>query len=192
MLNHGFYGFTDLLFFSTFSSKMALLSCFLSFPGSPSSFSLELTLYALCFRSGSHLVCQAALAQHDFLPNHELVICADDSVSFSFGKGYCNVLESSLCGAETILSIGLTQFVQIFLQSVGHFVSFTLLSAAPTSLLLPLFPPFLIPLLCSCNTILFSVFPFYLHFQGEGTVHSFFLLCCQATVGTRSLISYGK
>ena len=69
---------------------------------------MESTLFFPCSRfdpSLSHCRQGAALARLYSLPPHDLVICTDGSVPFSFGKGGSDVLANcSLSGTEAILS----------------------------------------------------------------------------------------
>ena len=79
------------------SPYKALLACPPSPPWSLPSFTVESTLSSSCSRSDPPLTCPGtALAHLDSLPPHDLVIWADDSVPFPFGKGGLPYLPAAL------------------------------------------------------------------------------------------------
>ena len=86
--------------------REALLACPLSPPWNLPSFTVESNLSSLCSRSDLPLSRQsAALAHFDSLLRHNLILWAEDSVPFLFGKGGFGVLANcSLCGTEATLS----------------------------------------------------------------------------------------
>ena len=87
-------------------SREALLACLPCSSWNLPSFTVEFTFSTPYFRSDPPLSRQgAALAHLDSLPSHDLVLWANGSVPFPFGKGGSGVLPNcSLCGTEATLS----------------------------------------------------------------------------------------
>ena len=87
-------------------AREALLACPPFPPWNLTSFTMESTLFFPCSCSDRPLSRQvAALAHLDFLLPYDLVLWADGSVPFPFGKGGSGVLANcSLCGTEATLS----------------------------------------------------------------------------------------
>ena len=90
--------------FSFFLKKVLLVSSFSLFVEPCLPFSVKLTHSAQWFHSDFHHFCKGtALAYIDSLQNHNFMICTDGYVPFSSGKKCSNVLNNSLCDAETTL-----------------------------------------------------------------------------------------
>ena len=114
-------------------SREALVACPPFFPWNLPSFTVESILPTPCSRSDSPLSRQgAAFAHLDSLPTHDLVLWADGSVPFLFGKGSSGVLANcSLCGTEATLSFSAGPVCSSFSAKACNSL---LVSAAPTSL----------------------------------------------------------
>ena len=91
------------LLFSLSSTKEIVFACP---PWNPPSCSMEITLSTLFFRFNRPRSRQGAALSHlDSLPSHHLVIWADGSVFFLFGKGGSGVLSNhSVCGTKATRS----------------------------------------------------------------------------------------
>ena len=96
------FGSTHWLMFLPTSRKF-LFDSPSSPPCNPPSFIMELTICSSCSHSNPPFSRQdAALANLDSLPSHDLVMWTDDSVLLPFDKGV--LVNCSLCGAQATLS----------------------------------------------------------------------------------------
>ena len=163
----------------------------LAFPPFPprnrSFFTVESILTSPCFHSDPHFSRQgAALAHLDSLPPHNLVLWTDGSVPFTFGKGGSGVPANCFLALSSLFLFQQAQYAQVFPLKPASFCKlFADLSSTNKSSisLLHLF---------ESRSILFSTFPFISIFMADlaGTVFSL-LLCYQATMGSRILVSPG-
>ena len=140
-------------------SREAFLACPPIPPWNLPSFTVASTLSSPCFRSDPPLSRQdAALADLDSLPPHDLVLWTDGSVPFLFGKSGSGVLANcSLCGTETTLYFSAGPVCSSFSaeacailhalcwsrqhQQVCHFSSLLLLSDSRSVFAALSFPP---------------------------------------------------
>ena len=148
---------------------------------------MESTLSSPCSRSDP-LISRQALIHVDSLPPHDLVVLTDGSIPFPFDKGVCAVLANcSLHGTKAALGCS-------FLFGRPSMSSFPMKPAPFCKLCAGLDSsnklPFLFFSILALSLQLCPLFPLF--FTSNSSRHCLLFLFYQATMGPRTLISYGK
>ena len=152
-----------------------------SSPWNPPSFIMELTIFSPCSHSDPPFSRQdAALANLDSLPSHDLVMWTDDSVLLPFDKGV--LVNCSLCGAEATLSFLAGPGCSSFSLKPAPFCKFPA-GLGSTKCAISLFSSRTLAL----SSPLSSIFPFTSNSLADlaGTVFSPVLSGCNGSPNTR-------